>query len=83
MFNIGEATIGNVYLPSGTDAASRAGREIFCGETIPNLLVYSKLHGIIGRDWNRITSKDHCTRHTEAKMSPCHLYLNATHFSHY
>ena len=98
LFNIGETTFGNVYLPSGTDAASRAGRESFCGETIPNILVNSKLHGMIGGDWNCITSKDDCTRYPEAKMSPClrrlikafswsdtfrHLYPNSKHFSHY
>ena len=62
------------------------------------MLVNSKFHGIIGGDWNYITSKDDCNRHTEAKMSPClkrlirefswsdtfrHLYPNTTHFSHY
>ena len=71
LFNIGGITLGNVYLPSGTDGTSRASRENFCGETIPNLMVNSKASGMVGGDWNNIISKDDCTKHPEAKMSPC------------
>ena len=71
IFNIGDITFGNVYLPSGTDGPSRGSRENFCGETIPTLLINSKPNGIIGGDWNNIISKADCTRHPEAKMSPC------------
>ena len=71
LFNIGELTFGNVYLPSGTDGASRNSREKFCGETIPNLMINSKLSGIVGGDWNNIIDQVDCTRHPEAKMSPC------------
>ena len=98
LFNIGTATFGNVYLPSGTDAATRASRESLLGETIPNLLINSQTHGILGGDWNCITSKDDCTSFPEAKMSPCLKRLINTfnwkdtfrilqpltqHFSHY
>ena len=71
LFNIGNITFGNVYLPSGTDGQSRASRENYCGETIPTLLIHSKSSGMIGGDWNSIISKEDCTRHPEAKMSPC------------
>ena len=70
-FNIGEITFGNVYLPSGTDSVTRASRESYCGEVIPNLMINSKPHGLVGGDWNCITSPSDCTRHPEAKMSPC------------
>ena len=71
IFNIGDITFGNVYLPSGTDGPSRASRESFCGETIPTLLINSKSRGLIGGDWNNIICKSDCTRHPEAKISPC------------
>ena len=32
IFSIGSLTLGNVYLPSGTDSDSRSARENFCGE---------------------------------------------------
>ena len=78
IFNIGDITFGNVYLPSGTDGQTRARIENFCGETIPTLLINSKLNGIIGGDWNNIISNDDCTRHPEAKKSPCLRRLTNT-----
>ena len=48
LFNIGDISFGNVYLPSGTDGISRNSRETFCGETIPNLMVNAKSSGLIG-----------------------------------
>ena len=63
LFNIGKVTFGNVYLPSGTDGASRASRENYCGDTISNLMVnsmtrvsifYSSGHCIF--DWAEIIS---------------------------
>jgi exonuclease III len=57
IFNIGDITFGNVYLPSGTDGPSRTSRENFCGETIPTLLINSKSNGMIGGDWKNIISK--------------------------
>ena len=78
IFNIGDITFGNVYLPSGSDGNVRASRENFCGETIPTLLINSKLNGIIGGDWNNIISNIDCTRHPESKMSPCLKRLVST-----
>ena len=71
LFNIGDLTFGNVYLPSGTDGPSRASRENFCGEIIPTLMINAKHSGMIGGDWNNIIARQDCTRHPEAKMSPC------------
>ena len=71
LFNIGNVTFGNFYLPSGTDGQSRASRENFCGEIIPTLMINSKPGGVIGGDWNSIIAKEDCTRYPEAKMSPC------------
>ena len=70
-FNIGEVTFGNIYLPSGTDGPSRNSSENFCGETILNLMINSKLSGKVGGDWKNFISKEDCTRHPKAKMSPC------------
>ena len=41
VFDIGNVSFGNFYAHSDTDGASRANREAFCGETIPNLLTNS------------------------------------------
>ena len=71
IFSIGDLTLGNVYLKSGTDNISRNHRETYCSETIPQLLVNCKDAGNISGDWNCITDKEDCTKHPEAKMSPC------------
>ena len=71
LFNIADVTLGNIYLPSGTDGASRASREALCSETLPTLLTTSQSSGMIGGDWNCIIDKKDCTRLPEAKMSPC------------
>ena len=71
LFNIENITFGNVYLPSGTDAPSRTSRENFCGEILPTLLVNALSHGVVGGDWNSIIAKEDCTKHPDAKMSPC------------
>ena len=71
ILDIGTFTIGNVYLPSGTDNESRSKRESFCGEILPTLLVNAKECGILGGDWNNIVDKQDCTHHAESKLSPC------------
>ena len=38
VFDIGNFTFANIYLNSGTDGQSRAGREKICSEVLPNLL---------------------------------------------
>ena len=97
-FDISGLTFGNIYLPSGTDALSRSGRETFCSETLPGLLVNCKEAGIIGGDFNCITKAEDTTHNSEAKMSPSlkrllptfsmidtyrHLYPNTTCYSRY
>ena len=70
IFDISGLTLGNIYLHSGTDALSRGGRENFCAETIPQLLVNCKEMGCLGGDLNCITRKEDCTHNPESKMSP-------------
>ena len=43
VFNIGQITLANLYLPSGTDATARSSREQYFSETIPQLLL-NRLH---------------------------------------
>ena len=70
LFDIGNMTFGNVYLPSGTDARSRSSREQYCCDVLPNLLVNSKETGCVGGDFNCIVSNMDATHYPEAKMSP-------------
>ena len=70
VFDIGDVTFGNIYAQAGTDGQSRASRENFCGETLPNLLINSKSSGCIGGDFNLIIDKQDATSHQTAKMSP-------------
>ena len=78
IFDIGNITFGNLYLPSGTDAKSRASREQYYAETIPKLLIHSKSTGCIGGDLNSITDKKDATKYPEAKMSPSFQRLAKT-----
>ena len=70
IFDIGNTTFGNVYLAAGTDAPSRAARENYCGEVIPNLMVNRCRAGCIGGDWNSIINKSDATNNAASKMSP-------------
>ena len=67
IFNIGNTTFGNVYLPSGTDGQSRASRESFSGEIIPTLMINSRPNGLIGGDWNNIIPPVHCTNVSQSE----------------
>ena len=70
VFDIGEITFGNLYAHSGSDGLSRANRESFCAETIPNLLLNSQPNGCMGGDLNMIIDKCDATKNPETKMSP-------------
>ena len=70
VFDIGPLTLGNLYLPSGTDANSKSSRENYFSETIPQLLLNRQDAGIIGGDMNCILTKLDCTHHPASKMSP-------------
>ena len=71
VFDIDDITLGNIYGHSGTDAISRASREKFYAEVVPQLLTSRKLMGCIGGDWNSIVEKSDATVHPESKMSNC------------
>ena len=69
IFDIGELTIGNIYLQSGTDAKSRASREKYCCDILPGLLINSQDSGCLGGDFNCIVDKKDATNYPESKMS--------------
>ena len=54
VFELGGLTLGNFYGHSGTDAKSRASRENFYAEVVPQLLTNSRQAGCVGGDWNCI-----------------------------
>ena len=70
VFEISGVTFSNVYLPSGTDAIARGGREKYCAELIPQVLVNRQASGCIGGDFNCITKKLDNTTNPESKRSP-------------
>ena len=69
IFDIGELTFRNLYLPSGTDSPSKNLRESYCCNLLPKLLLNSKGSGCIGGDLNCIIDKKDATKHPESKMS--------------
>ena len=70
VFNLGNMTFGNVYLPSGNDPVMRNSRENNSAEVIPQLLLNCKPKGCIGGDWNCITEACDATKNSSQKMSP-------------
>ena len=70
IFEVGNLTFGNMYIPSETDSISRGKRENCFSETIPQLLINHKDHGIIGGDLNCIIEKEDATNNPETKISP-------------
>ena len=70
VFNIGEMTFCNAYLEAGSDSISRASRENYCGETLPNLLINRGDVGCAGGDWNCIINKADAKNLPDSKMSP-------------
>ena len=81
-FNVEGITLGNVYLPSGTDGPSKADRENYFSETIPQLLVNRKSSGCWGGDFNCVTKKVDCTHNPESKLSSTLTRLLSA-FSHF
>ena len=69
IFDLAGMTFGNIYLHSGTDASSRAGRENYCCEVLPMLLMNTNDTGCIGGDFNCIVDKKDATNYPESKMS--------------
>ena len=70
IYDIGNLTIGNIYLHSGTDSKSKTGRENL-SEILPNLLINSKVNGYVWGDFNSIVDKRDATHHPEQKMYRC------------
>ena len=70
VFDIGNITFGNVYLPSGNDQSSRNSRENYSAQIIPQLLSNRKDSGCIGGDWNSIIQKNDARNNINQKMSP-------------
>ena len=70
IFDAAGCTWGNLYLPSGTDGATRSLREHYSAEVIPQLLLQRKCHGAIGGDLNSIISSQDSNRNPNTKMSP-------------
>ena len=70
VFDVCDMTMVNIYLPSGTDSTSRAGRERIISQTLPNLISFSRDIAIIGGDFNCICESEDATNNQEAKKSP-------------
>ena len=47
VFDIGDITLANIYLPSGSDSVSKASREEYSAVTVPQLLLNRKDSGCI------------------------------------
>ena len=78
VFDLGGLTLANMYLPSGSDAVSKAKREEYFSTTLPQLLVNRQDAGCIGGDLNCIINKQDCTNYASSKMSQCLAQLVRT-----
>ena len=70
VFDIGDVTFANVYLPSGNDTVMRNLREEYISLSIPQLLINRKENGCIGGDWNCITEDIDASKNQSQKRSP-------------
>ena len=70
VFDAAGCTWANLYLPSGSDGASRALREQYSAEILPQLLLQRLPHGAAGGDLNSIISLSDSNRNANTKMSP-------------
>ena len=70
VFDIGNISFSNVYLPSGNDPIMRNNRENYVAEVIPQLLINCKDSGLIGGDWNSIVNNIDATKNQAQKISP-------------
>ena len=71
VFDLDGLSLGNFYGHSGTDGISRASRENFYAEVVPQLLTSRRQRGCVGGDWNCIVDKADATVNPENKMSNC------------
>ena len=69
VFNVGDTTFANVYLPCGNEPGMRNLREDYISLIIPQLLINRKDFGCIGGDWNCITENRDATKNHAQKWS--------------
>ena len=70
IFDTAGCTWANIYLPSGSDGASRAQREQYSAEVLPQLLLNRLPNGAAGGDLNSIISLADSNRNANTKISP-------------
>ena len=70
VFEAAGCTWGNFYLPSGSDGNSRAKREHYFSEIIPDLMVRRLANGAAGGDFNSIISIPDSNKNPQSKISP-------------
>mgnify|MGYP002637546871 FL=1 len=70
VFDAAGSTWSNLYLPSGSDGNSRAKREHYFSEVIPQLMVRRLAQGAAGGDFNSIIALNDSTRNPHTKVSP-------------
>ena len=70
VFDAADSTWSNMYLPSGSDGISRAKREHYFSEVIPQLMIRRLARGAAGGDFNSIIALNDSTRNPESKVSP-------------
>ena len=70
VFDAAGSTWSNLYLPSGSDGNSRAKREHYFSEIIPQLMVRRLAQGAAGGDFNSIIALNDSTRNPHTKVSP-------------
>ena len=70
IFDAAGSTWGNFYLPSGSDGNSRAKRENYFSEIIPQLMVRRLAQGAAGGDFNSIVSLSDSNKNPQSKVSP-------------
>ena len=98
VFDIGNITLANLYLPSGSDSPSKSEREDYFSTILPHLLLNRQDSGCVGGDFNCIMDRRDCTNNAAIKMSPClaklvqtfsmkdsyrHLHPTTSCFSHF
>ena len=98
VFDIGNITLANLYLPSGSDSLAKSEREDYFSTILPHLLLNHQDSGCIGGDMNCIIDRRDCTNNAAVKMSPClaklvqtfgmkdsyrHLHPTTPSFSHF
>ena len=70
VFDVCDMTMGNVYLPSGTDNIARSKREEYSASVLPKLLLNRLDRGCLGGDFNCITNEKDCSSNPGVKKSP-------------